>query len=91
MTQLDRVALERVIAVINGKGGVLKTFLTANLSGFFAANGYRVLVVDLDQQGSLARDYGVRDDDDYDHGKRSPRLSWSRHFHECTQERAREH
>lgn len=69
MTQLDRVALERVIAVINGKGGVLKTFLTANLSGFFAANGYRVLVVDLDQQGSLARDYGVRDDDDYDHGK----------------------
>lgn len=69
MTQLDRVALERVIAVINGKGGVLKTFLTSNLSGFFAANGYRVLVVDLDQQGSLARDFGVRDDEDYDHGQ----------------------
>ncbi len=48
----------RVVALINGKGGVLKTTLTANISGLLAASGFRVLVVDLDPQGNLAEDLG---------------------------------
>ncbi|WP_430648134.1 ParA family protein, partial [Agromyces sp. GXS1127] len=38
MTTINRVALERCIAVINGKGGVLKTTLVANLGGMLAAS-----------------------------------------------------
>ncbi|TFD84050.1 ParA family protein [Cryobacterium lactosi] len=66
---LDRTALERVIAVINGKGGVLKTTLTANIGGMLANNGYRVLLVDLDPQGNLAEDLGYTDDDRDDTGR----------------------
>ena len=66
---LDRSALERVIAVINGKGGVLKTTLTANIGGMLANNGYRVLLVDLDPQGNLAEDLGYTDDARDDTGR----------------------
>ena len=53
-----RAALRRTIAVLNGKGGVGKTSLTANLSGLFADAGYRVLAIDLDPQGNLGNDLG---------------------------------
>ena len=36
--------LERVIAVVNGKGGVGKTTISANIGGMLAASGYRVLL-----------------------------------------------
>lgn len=65
---LDRSALDRVIAVINGKGGVLKTTLTANIGGLLASSGYRVLLVDLDPQGNLAEDYGYTDTEADDQG-----------------------
>jgi len=55
---VDRSALRRTIAVLNGKGGVGKTSLTANLSGLFADAGYRVLAIDLDPQGNLGNDLG---------------------------------
>jgi chromosome partitioning protein len=55
---IDRSALQRTIAVVNGKGGVGKTSITANLSGLFAAAGYRVLAIDLDPQGNLGNDLG---------------------------------
>jgi chromosome partitioning protein len=42
-----------VVAVINYKGGVGKTTLTANLGAELAARGRRVLLVDLDPQASL--------------------------------------
>lgn len=42
-----------IISVLNIKGGVGKTTTTAHLGLAFAKNGYRVLVVDLDFQGSL--------------------------------------
>lgn len=67
-TQIDRTALSRVIAVINGKGGVLKTTLTANIGGMLAASGARVLLVDLDPQGNLAEDLGYTGDDRDDQG-----------------------
>jgi cellulose biosynthesis protein BcsQ len=49
------------ILVWNGKGGVIKTSLTANLAGIAAAGGWRVLTIDLDPQGNLARDLGYLD------------------------------
>src|SRR5204862_249242 len=42
-----------VVAVLNFKGGVGKTTLTANLAATFAGHGERVLMIDLDYQGSL--------------------------------------
>lgn len=68
-TQINRAALDRVIALINGKGGVLKTTLTANIAGMLAASDFRVLVVDLDPQGNLAEDFGYTDSDRNDEGQ----------------------
>lgn len=42
-----------VVSVINYKGGVGKTTLTANIGAELAARGRRVLLVDLDPQASL--------------------------------------
>src|SRR5947209_2862347 len=42
-----------IISVLNLKGGVGKTTLTAYLAWALARRGYRVLLVDLDLQGSL--------------------------------------
>lgn len=42
-----------IIALLNFKGGVGKTTLTANLAATLAARGERVLMIDLDYQGSL--------------------------------------
>ena len=42
-----------VIAVTNQKGGVGKTTTTINLGGALAEQGQRILLVDLDPQGSL--------------------------------------
>ncbi len=55
---IDRSTLGRVVAVVNGKGGVGKTTLTANVGGLLAASGYRVLLVDLDPQGNLGEELG---------------------------------
>jgi cellulose biosynthesis protein BcsQ len=44
-----------VLAVANLKGGVGKTSLVANLAATFAAQGKRVLAVDMDYQGSLTQ------------------------------------
>jgi len=53
------MAHDRVVAVINSKGGVGKTTITANLGGVLASQlGSRVLLVDLDPQGNLAEDLG---------------------------------
>lgn len=50
--------MSRVIVIANGKGGVGKTSLSANLLGLFAAAGYRCLGIDLDPQGNLGIDLG---------------------------------
>lgn len=46
--------MSTVIAIANQKGGVGKTNITFNLSGALAEKGNRVLLIDLDQQGSLS-------------------------------------
>lgn len=43
-----------IVSVLNLKGGVGKTTLTAYLAWALADRGYRVLLVDLDLQGSLS-------------------------------------
>src|SRR6266545_708510 len=43
----------KVVSVINYKGGVGKTSLTANLGAELAYRGKRVLLIDLDAQASL--------------------------------------
>ena len=53
--------LSNVIAVANGKGGVGKTALTANVARALAAADNEVLAVDLDRQGNLELDLGYRD------------------------------
>jgi chromosome partitioning protein len=61
--EVSVMALARVVVVAQGKGGVGKTSLTANVAGLAAASGHRVLAVDLDQQGNLARDLGYEPGD----------------------------
>jgi cellulose biosynthesis protein BcsQ len=63
-TTVNRSALRRTLAIINGKGGVGKTSLTANLGGLLAAAEYRILLVDLDPQGNLGEDLGYTADGD---------------------------
>ena len=67
-TEVDRTALQRSIAVINGKGGVGKTTVTANVAGLLARSGWRVLAVDMDPQGNLGIDLGYASTDDDDDG-----------------------
>jgi chromosome partitioning protein len=42
-----------IVSVLNLKGGVGKTTITANLGAAMAARGFRTLLLDLDLQGSL--------------------------------------
>lgn len=65
----DRVGMERVCGFVNGKGGVLKTTLTANVGGLLAASGWRVLLIDMDPQGNLGLDLGYRHGPNDDDGK----------------------
>lgn len=66
---VSRDQLQRVVAVINGKGGVGKTTLTANAGGLSARSNYRVLIVDMDPQGNLGLDLGYADTDQDDAGR----------------------
>ncbi|MEZ5953384.1 MAG: AAA family ATPase [Hyphomonas sp.] len=52
------------IVVSNLKGGVGKTTITANLAAYYAARKKRVLVLDLDWQGSLANVFNNLSDAD---------------------------
>jgi chromosome partitioning protein len=53
----------RVIAIVNQKGGCGKTTSTVNLAGALAADGNRVLVVDMDPQAHATLALGLDPDD----------------------------
>lgn len=57
------------IVITNGKGGVGKTSLVANISGLAASRGIRTLAIDLDPQANLAGDFGARAQARRDDGK----------------------
>jgi cellulose biosynthesis protein BcsQ len=58
VTSPDEANPPRSIAVINGKGGVGKTSIAANLGGQLAQADFRVLLADLDLSGNLKLDVG---------------------------------
>jgi chromosome partitioning protein len=54
--------MAEIIALANQKGGVAKTTTTMSLGAGLVEQGYRVLLVDLDQQGSLTISAGLDPD-----------------------------
>lgn len=52
----------KIVSVINYKGGVGKTTITANVAAELAFRGYRVLAVDFDPQASLTFSFVKVDD-----------------------------
>lgn len=54
----------KIIALANQKGGVAKTTSTYNLATAKAMEGYKVLMVDLDAQGSLTIAAGIEPGED---------------------------
>jgi chromosome partitioning protein len=55
----------KVVAVANFKGGVGKTSTAAHLAMSAALDGYRVLAIDLDSQGSMTSIFGGRVEDEW--------------------------
>ncbi|MGI3167307.1 AAA family ATPase [Pseudooceanicola sp. 200-1SW] len=55
----------KMVAVANFKGGVGKTSTAAHLAMSAALDGYRVLVIDLDSQGSMTSIFGGRVEDEW--------------------------
>ncbi len=55
----------RITAVANFKGGVSKSVTTAHLAMSAALDGYKVLVIDLDSQGSISAIFGTQVADEW--------------------------
>lgn len=66
----------KVVSVINYKGGVGKTTITANLSAELAWRGYNVLMIDLDPQASLTFSFIQPDVWEKDFSKDKTIKSW---------------
>lgn len=62
-------SLQNALAIANGKGGVGKTSITANVAGTAALSGWKVLAVDLDPQGNLGNDLGYNGRGESDDGR----------------------
>ncbi|HVT11654.1 MAG TPA: AAA family ATPase [Fimbriimonadaceae bacterium] len=74
----------KVVAVINYKGGVGKTSLTANLGAELAWRGKRVLMLDLDPQASLTFSFIAPDEWESDFSRQGTIKSWFDSFESGT-------
>ena len=52
-----------MISLINLKGGVGKTVSSINIASSFAICGKKVLIVDTDSQGNIAKSLGMNPDE----------------------------
>ncbi|MFI9789107.1 ParA family protein [Kitasatospora sp. NPDC051984] len=59
--EIDREALDRVVVIGNGKGGVGKTTVASNVAGLAAADGIKTLLIDVNGQGHVGRELGFRE------------------------------
>lgn len=55
--------MQKIIAVVNQKGGVGKTTSVINLATYIASMGKRVLIIDLDPQGNATSGIGISKND----------------------------
>jgi chromosome partitioning protein len=69
-----------VVSVINYKGGVGKTTLTANIGAELAARGRTVLLVDLDPQASLTFSFYLAEDWETQLAEEKTILQWYQSF-----------
>ncbi|MDH5660921.1 MAG: AAA family ATPase, partial [Gammaproteobacteria bacterium] len=53
----------KIWAIANQKGGVGKTTTAVSLAGHLVTQGSRVLLVDMDPQGSMTSYFGLDPDD----------------------------
>ena len=62
MIKKDRIK-DKILAILNQKGGVMKTTLTLLCAQALASLEYSVLVVDMDAQADLATGVGLKEED----------------------------
>lgn len=55
--------MSKILAVSTNKGGALKTSLTTNIGGILSQKGFKVLLIDLDNQGNIGITFGINPDD----------------------------